>query len=212
MRKKRVDGQMTREAILAAATEEFAEKGFEGTSSRSICARAGVNNALMNRYYGTKENLYRIVAKSLFGDLGAPLTKLADGVKDEASWREAVYTWVDDFLYMTLPQAKAQKSCATLFREEMTHPTKFHAEFREAFGRPVFDTLRKLFALAVSDSDEVMVWTSSVWSQVSACALADPVWYADFRPKGLPNEKWAAQVRDHICNQIFRTLSYKGGK
>ena len=88
-RKKRVDGIETREAILAAAEAEFSEKGFALASAREICRRARANSALMNRYFGSKEALYRIVAKRLFGDLGAPLARLADGVKDEASWRAA---------------------------------------------------------------------------------------------------------------------------
>ena len=89
-RKERCDGVRTREAILVAAEEEFAEQGFAAASTRAICARAGANNALVNRYYGTKENLYRIVAKRLFGDLGAPLAKLDSGVDTEETWRAAV--------------------------------------------------------------------------------------------------------------------------
>ena len=212
MRKERIDGQKTREASLAAATEVFAEKGFEGTSTRDICARAGVNNALVNRYYGTKDNLYRIVAKSLFGDLGAPLAKLADGVDSQESWQNAIRTWIDDFLYMTLPQATAQKRCSILFREEITHPTRFIQEFRNDFGRPIFHALKRLFAMALADENEILLWTSSVWAQVSAYALADPIWHKDFRPKGMSNVEWAASIRDHICEQIFRAVSYREGK
>ena len=127
-RKTRCDGERTREAILAAAEAEFAEKGFELASAREICRRADANAALISRYFGSKESLYRIVAKRLFGDLGAPLAKLADGVKDEKSWRAAVREWVDDMLFMTLPTERAQKLCAALFRHEVTRPTKFHAE------------------------------------------------------------------------------------
>ena len=212
MRKERSDGQKTREAILAAATGGFVEKGLEGASTRDIWARAGVNNALVNRYYGTKDNLYRIVAKSLFGDLGAPLAKLADGVDSPESWQNAIRTWIDDFLYRTLPQATAQKRCSILFREEITHPTRFIQEFRNDFGRPIFHALKRLFAMALSDEDEILLWTSSVWAQVSAYALADPIWPEDFRPKGMSNAAWAARVRDHICDQIFRAVSYRKGK
>ena len=67
--KTRVDGIETRESIIAAAQEEFAEKGFELASAREICRKAKVNSALLSRYFGSKEVLYRIVAKNLFGDL-----------------------------------------------------------------------------------------------------------------------------------------------
>ena len=83
VRKTRVDGIETREAIIAAALEEFAEKGFELASAREICRRAGVNSALLSRYFGSKEDIYRIVAKKLFGDLGAPLADLHEKVCDD---------------------------------------------------------------------------------------------------------------------------------
>ena len=55
--RERSDGKATREAILEAAETEFAACGYEAASTRRICARAGVNVALVNRYFGSKENL-----------------------------------------------------------------------------------------------------------------------------------------------------------
>ena len=206
-RKERCDGAETREAILAAAADEFAEKGFELASAREICRRAGVNSALLSRYFGSKEGLYRIVAKRLFGDLGAPLAALADGVKDEKSWRAAVREWVGDMLFMTLPTERAQKLCAALFRHEVTRPTKFHAEFKEAFGRPVYEGLRKLLAMKMKNEDRLELLTTSVWAQVSVYALADAKWHASFRPAGVGNRAWAEKVTDSICEQVFLALN-----
>ena len=205
-RKKRIDGVETREAILAAAAAEFAEKGFALASAREICRRAGVNAALLARYFGSKEALYRIVAKRLFGDLGAPLARLADGVTDEASWRAAVSEWVDDMLFMTLPTAPAQKLCAALFRHEVTAPTKFHREFKESFGRPVSEGLKKLLARKVRDPEALDLWASSIWAQVSVYALADRKWHGDFKPSGAGVRAWAEKVRDHICETVFNGL------
>ena len=213
-RKERADGQKTREAILAAAAEEFSAKGFELGSMRAICAKAGANSALACRYFGSKEELYKVVAKRLFGDLGAPLATLADGVRDAAGWRAALRTWIDDFLFMTLPTEKAQKRCAARCRHEVTRPTAFHAEFRESFGKPVYDALRRLVAMAVDDAEEQELWTSSVWAQVSVYALADKSWHASFRPKGVKDAAWRARVCDHICHALFNLLTYnprKGG-
>ena len=205
-RKARQDGVETREAILAAAEDEFAEKGFELVSAREICRRAGVNSALLCRYFGSKDELYRIVAKRLFGDLGAPLAKLAGGVRDEATWRAAVREWVDDMLFMTIPTERAQRLCAALFRHEVTHPTKFHDEFSEAFGKPVYEGLRALLARKVKDAAELDLWCSSVWAQVSVYALADVEWHKAFRPRGAKSRAWARQVSDHICKQLFSTI------
>ena len=207
-RKSRIDGERTRGKILAAAEREFAEKGYELASVREISRRAGVNMALANRYFGSKEELYRIVARRLFGDLGAPMAALAERAADEASWRAAVREWVDDFLFMTLPTEPAQELCAALFRQEVTHPTKFHAEFLRDFGKPVYDALRNLLARVLADETQLELWTTSVWAQVSVYALADKAWHASFRPEGVGVRAWAEEVRDHICATLFASVKF----
>jgi AcrR family transcriptional regulator len=48
----------TREAILAAARDAFAERGYGGASIRSIATGAGVDPALVHHYFGTKDDLF----------------------------------------------------------------------------------------------------------------------------------------------------------
>lgn len=48
----------TRAAILAAAREGFGSTGYAGTTIRSIARAAGVDPALVHRFYGTKESLF----------------------------------------------------------------------------------------------------------------------------------------------------------
>lgn len=206
VRKTRTDGLETREAIIAAALEEFAEKGFELASAREICRRAEANSALLSRYFGSKEELYRIVANRLFGSLGAPLTTLASSVTDEASWRAAVREWVDDMLFMTLPTEKTQKLCAALFRHEVARPTKFHKEFKEAFGRPVYEGLKKILAYKINDEVKLDLWASSIWAQVSIYALSDKKWHSSFRPEGVKIRQWADRISEHICSLVFSCI------
>lgn len=54
----RRSSQEVRSLILAAATELFAEKGFDGTTTREVAERAGVRETTMFRIYATKERLY----------------------------------------------------------------------------------------------------------------------------------------------------------
>lgn len=48
----------TKDAILAAARERFAEVGFDKASIRSIATAAGVDSALVHHYFGTKQALF----------------------------------------------------------------------------------------------------------------------------------------------------------
>ncbi len=47
-----------REAILVAAREQFAERGFDNATIRGIAAGAGVDPALVHHYYGSKADLF----------------------------------------------------------------------------------------------------------------------------------------------------------
>jgi AcrR family transcriptional regulator len=58
MRKERIDGRETRQRLLAAAAEVFADKGYWETSNADICEKAGANTAAVNYHFGSKEDLY----------------------------------------------------------------------------------------------------------------------------------------------------------
>ena len=47
----------TREAILHAALAAFSHYGYDGIGVREIAQMAGVTGVLVNRYFGSKEEL-----------------------------------------------------------------------------------------------------------------------------------------------------------
>ena len=51
----------TREAIAEAARRQFAELGYERTTMRGIASEAGVDPALVVRFHGSKDGLFRDV-------------------------------------------------------------------------------------------------------------------------------------------------------
>jgi AcrR family transcriptional regulator len=52
------DSAATRRALLTAARELFAELGYDATTVRAVADRAGVNQALLFRYFGSKRGLF----------------------------------------------------------------------------------------------------------------------------------------------------------
>ena len=57
------DAAATREAILASARRAFARAGYDGAGVREIAAGAGVTAMLVNRYFGSKEQLFAEVVE-----------------------------------------------------------------------------------------------------------------------------------------------------
>jgi len=58
MRKR--DANATKTAIIDAAKIVFCEKGYDSAGTREIAERAGVNVALIARYFGSKEGLFAV--------------------------------------------------------------------------------------------------------------------------------------------------------
>ncbi|PXY21368.1 TetR family transcriptional regulator [Prauserella muralis] len=57
-RGRRPAGEDTRTALVEAARAVFAESGFDGATVRAIAARAGVDAAMVNHWFGGKEGLF----------------------------------------------------------------------------------------------------------------------------------------------------------
>ena len=68
-----------RPLLLAAAIQEFAEKGFDGASTAGIARRAKTNQPLVHHHFGSKEELFRVVLATLFEALSAALLAPDDG-------------------------------------------------------------------------------------------------------------------------------------
>ena len=63
---RRRDAAATRQAILASARVAFARAGYDGAGVREIASGAGVTAMLVNRYFGSKEQLFaEAVAESM---------------------------------------------------------------------------------------------------------------------------------------------------
>lgn len=58
------DAEATREAILASARRAFAQSGYDGAGVREIAAGAGVTAMMVNRYFGSKEQLFAEVIEA----------------------------------------------------------------------------------------------------------------------------------------------------
>jgi TetR/AcrR family transcriptional regulator len=57
----------TRDALLAAAVDAFAELGYGGASTREIARRAGATQQLIGYHFGSKGDLWKEAAAEVFG-------------------------------------------------------------------------------------------------------------------------------------------------
>ena len=110
---RRPGNQDTRQAILTAAREAFAERGFDGTSIRQIATSAGVDPALVHHYFGAKDKLFLATMDAPI-DPGELLPKVFEAGIDGVGER-LVRT------FLGVWDSPAGSPAAALFRSAMQH-------------------------------------------------------------------------------------------
>ncbi len=79
------NAERTRSRILASASQLFSDKGTGNTSMREIARQAGVTQATVHHYFGSKDDLHAAAVTAMYGELGqlrANLIGLLDGNPD----------------------------------------------------------------------------------------------------------------------------------
>jgi AcrR family transcriptional regulator len=72
-----------KEAVLAAATHEFAVKGFHGASTEDIARAAGISQPYLFRLFGSKKELYLVAMQRCIDDVYAVFAEAAKGKTGE---------------------------------------------------------------------------------------------------------------------------------
>jgi len=71
------DAAGTRDALLAAGADLFAERGYDGVRVWAIAERAGVNKAMISYHFGGKRQLYLAILGATFSEIVARVERLA---------------------------------------------------------------------------------------------------------------------------------------
>jgi len=173
----------TRASILAAAAECFAAHGFDATSMRHVAAAAGVDPALVRRFFGTKEQLFSEVAAALIVPERA-LAAVAGGAPDAAGERLVRYflSLLGDVsqpgpFFGLIRSAVASEHAAGLMRRLLAEQVlaELAASFRsetaelgaalaasQLVGLAIARYAVRLDALAAADTDDLVRWVAPV--------------------------------------------------
>lgn len=90
----------TEEKIIAAARKLFTQKGFSATKTRDIAEEAGINLALLNYYFRSKQNLFQIIIEEKFDQLFGVINPILSN--SEISLEEKIETLVTNYTNMLL--------------------------------------------------------------------------------------------------------------
>jgi len=165
----------TRERIIDAAGQLFAERGFESTTVRDICQAAGANVAAVNYYFRDKERLYveAVVQAHRWRLDQAQLPAWNANTPP----REKLADFIETFFRRILGGPNDTWQTKLVMREIM-QPSSACAEVAHSNIRPQFEILQRILReLLPSDiSDEELHHTAfSVVGQCLFYHVADPI-------------------------------------
>jgi AcrR family transcriptional regulator len=113
----RRSSEETKAVILAAARERFGASGFQAATIRAIAADAGVDPAMVMRYYGNKDKLFAAAAEF---DLKFPDFAGSDGMQVGRSLvRHFLERWEGDEALVILLRSSATNGEAAQRMQEI---------------------------------------------------------------------------------------------
>jgi AcrR family transcriptional regulator len=83
----RLSAAERKDSILDAALVEFAEAGYEGTSTEDIARRAGISQPYLFRLFGTKKELFKASVNRCFRETLELFQRAAEGHRGEEALR-----------------------------------------------------------------------------------------------------------------------------
>jgi AcrR family transcriptional regulator len=160
-----------REAILAAALDEFADRGFEGARLDDVARRAGIAKGTIYLYFSDKEALFQELIRAALSpvvsiietahSVDLPLRAVCDRLAG-AFTREVLGTRRKDIVRLMLSEGPRFPKIAKFYYEEV--PARAFAAVRALVrkgierGEIADDTLEKFPQLLIAPGLVAVVW------------------------------------------------------
>lgn len=126
----------TRQRLIQAAGELFAEKGFKETTVRDISEKAGANLAAVNYHFGDKERLYEAVLLYIINNIKDefPVEK---GVEEAPSNEAKLRTFVRNMLFRFADPGRPAWQGVILAQERMNPRPRIMSVIHEEIMKTV---------------------------------------------------------------------------
>jgi len=207
----------SKQKLLIAGLELFAMNGFDGTSTRQICEKAGVNISLIPYYFNNKEGLYNSVietiAKKVFMQVEPIIKKIE--IVDNISKEEAkiLFNQIIEVFSEFILSKEIPNSFPVLIIREQTEPTAAFEILYETAIKHIHRTFRKLIGVLVNkeESDpEVIFRVSSIIGQIISFRMNKQAILRALGQNDLTEEN-IKLIKKIILNQTDAIISSAGG-
>ncbi len=161
---------MTKNKIISAATEEFAEHGYHAATIRNICKRAGVNIAAINYHFSGKTELYRRALEMVFA-FKLPLP-CAEKIYSDDDLESVLRDWIKTFLYRGNDKKILEnRLLEKIVYHEMLNPSEIFNEIFDAYLKPDVVSLEKILSKGLPPDTAEKEIKMRVFSILGSCVF-----------------------------------------
>ncbi len=164
----------TKERILHAAEDLFAQHGFAGTSLRQVTSKADVNIAAVNYHFGSKENLVHEVFKHRMDEMSEKrLSALSETIaRDPADLNGILLAFIQPALALTLDRHGASfvRVLARAYAEKNDGLRNF---LSENYGQVLREFAKAIAICLPQLSKEELYWRMDFTAGALTYAMAD---------------------------------------
>lgn len=212
----------TRTALLHAALACFAERGFDGTSMRTIAQRAGRPLSLLSHYFGNKSGLYVETFTYVVHDLkrlpsgtGGGASQPRDKAEAIRMLREHVHFIVTDTCMDPGVADTLRENAMKLWLQEVRAPrVNLHALIRQHLA-PTSDTMKHCIQMLrpdLAEAEVIFLGVSIIGSAVThglMAGLNQVLWGFPAMPE---NRFRAAELLVEFCLAGLKGAGTQGGE
>jgi AcrR family transcriptional regulator len=165
----------TKDRILGAAEELFAQHGFAGTSLRQVTSRADVNIAAVNYHFGSKENLVNEVFRRRMDEMSAQrLARLKAAIQQHPGDLESVLAaFVEPALALSKDQHGGGAFIRVIARAYAEKNDSLRKFLSDQYGHVPREFAKAIATCVPQLSKEQLYWRLDFLSGALTYAMAD---------------------------------------
>ncbi len=197
----------TKDRILGAAEELFAQHGFGGTSLRQVTSRADVNIAAVNYHFGSKENLVNEVFRRRMDEMSAQrLARLRTAQEQHPGQLEAILAaFVEPALALAQDRNGGGAFIRVIARAYAEKNDGLRKFLSDQYGHVLRDFSKAMAACLPHLSKEALYWRLDFLAGALTYAMAD--FGLIKRPAGVGEAAHRARAARELI--LFATAGFK---
>ena len=201
----------TREALIMAAGELFAQRGLDAVSTRAIAEHAGENVGSIHYHFKNKEGLLKAIMEFIMMRWkDSPLDKCWEKYQNKLDDPHYRAEYVREFINIHFERIYFSDTptwCGGMFYQCMTHPDDTIRRYFEELRRPHRDLLLETAERLHPHFNKMQafVWANNLMGQITHYAMMSPMIEA-LGPHPISREEFIAESRRQITRRTLADL------